>query len=103
MIDANARSGRMDKAEALFREMDAPDIITYSTLVKGYCSYGDIDKGFAVLRFQSAIEGRRISRKIYNLLHHLVGRYFVASSPDWLRCFPPPFSLQIWITLDGRS
>merc|ERR1719453_2822233 len=34
MIDANARSGRMDRADAIFREMDAPSNFTLSILVK---------------------------------------------------------------------
>merc|ERR1719261_319336 len=53
MLDANARTGKMDRADELFREMQAsgvsPDVITYSTLVKGYCQAGDIDKGYQVL------------------------------------------------------
>merc|ERR1719316_2539721 len=42
MLDAHARTGRMDRAEALLADMQAasacaPDVITYSTLIKGYC------------------------------------------------------------------
>merc|ERR1719421_2321968 len=44
----------MDRADELFRDMLAsgvtPDVITYSTLVKGYCQAGDIDQGFQVLK-----------------------------------------------------
>merc|ERR1719453_411960 len=43
----------MDRAGQLLEDMRSscvePDIITYSTLVKGYCLEGDIDRGFAVL------------------------------------------------------
>merc|ERR1719287_146803 len=41
MIDVNCRTGRMDRAEELFQDMKTfrvdPDVVTYSTLVKGYC------------------------------------------------------------------
>jgi len=48
------RCGSMDRVPALLEEMKAthvePDIITYSTLVKGYCLSGDVDRGFQVLQ-----------------------------------------------------
>merc|ERR1719213_405095 len=54
MIDACARCGIMDKVPALLEEMRAcsvePDIITYSTIVKGYCQSGDIGRAFEVLK-----------------------------------------------------
>merc|ERR550514_1783909 len=53
MIDACARCGCMDKVPPLLEEMQRdhvePDVITYSTLVKGYCNAGDVDKAFKVL------------------------------------------------------
>merc|ERR1719265_1716420 len=54
MIDACARHGIMDKVPPLLEEMKAgcvePDIITYSTIVKGYCQSGDIGRAFEVLK-----------------------------------------------------
>merc|ERR1719163_1723893 len=54
MIDACARCGSMDKVPPLLEEMKAgsvePDIITYSTIVKGYCLAGDVDRAFEVLK-----------------------------------------------------
>merc|ERR1719335_996497 len=53
MIDACARCGAMDKVPQLLEEMKQDhvelDVITYSTLVKGYCHSGDVDKAFQVL------------------------------------------------------
>jgi len=53
MIDACARCGSMDRVPALLEEMKKthvePDIITYSTIVKGYCFSGDVDRAFEVL------------------------------------------------------
>merc|ERR1719240_316164 len=44
----------MERVPALLEEMKQnqvePDIITYSTIVKGYCLSGDVDRGFAVLQ-----------------------------------------------------
>merc|ERR1719311_1788955 len=54
MIDACARCGAMDRVPELLQSMKQcsvePDIITYSTLVKGYCHSGDVDRGFEVLK-----------------------------------------------------
>merc|ERR1719262_922005 len=72
MIDGNARTGRMDRAEELFKDMQAsgisPDIITYSTLVKGYCMNGDIDKGFAVLKQMTSRGKHEPDEILYNSL-----------------------------------
>merc|ERR1719377_502889 len=43
----------MDRASGLLEDMREssvePDIITYSTIVKGYCMEGDVDRAFEVL------------------------------------------------------
>eukprot|EP01067_Filipodium_phascolosomae_P001540 Filipodium_phascolosomae@DN2007_c0_g1_i1.p1 len=48
LIDGCARVGAMDKACELLEEMTkraglSPDLITYSTIIKGYCMQGDIE------------------------------------------------------------
>merc|ERR1719378_1728314 len=72
MIDANARTGRMDRCDELFQQMQAvgvqPDIITFSTLVKGYCMDGDIDKGFAVLKDMTSRGKHEPDEILYNSL-----------------------------------
>jgi len=56
LIDACSRVGDMDAAASLFRDMVAecaPDLITYSTLIKGYCVRGELDEAmelFACMR-----------------------------------------------------
>merc|ERR1719453_2833365 len=110
MIDANARSGRMDRAEALFREMDAPDIITYSTLVKGYCMYGDIDKGFAVLKEMTAAGKQEPDEILYNsLLDGCAKQHRVDEALELVEDMhknhvrPSNFTLSILVKLLGRS
>merc|ERR1719321_768081 len=110
MIDANARSGRMDKAEALFREMYAPDIITYSTLVKGYCSYGDIDKGFAVLKEMTTAGKHEPDEILYNSLldgcakqHRVDEALALVEDMHKNHVRPSNFTLSILVKLLGRS
>merc|ERR1719498_104680 len=53
MLDACAKSSNMHRAVELLGDMRTsgvePDIITYSTIVKGYCASGDVDRAFSVL------------------------------------------------------
>merc|ERR1719265_2576440 len=54
MLDACAKCCAMCRAEHVLTVMRAaavqPDKITYSTIVKGHCAEGDIDKALAVLK-----------------------------------------------------
>merc|ERR1719373_1037055 len=53
LLDACAKACSMSKASQLLEDMGdsgaEPDIITYSTLVKGYCAEGDVDRAFHIL------------------------------------------------------
>merc|ERR1719197_165325 len=53
MLDACAKCCAMSKASMLLEDMREanvePDIITYSTIIKGYCLEGDVDRAFHVL------------------------------------------------------
>eukprot|EP00425_Heterocapsa_triquetra_P006374 CAMPEP_0195158130 /NCGR_PEP_ID=MMETSP0448-20130528/185509_1 /TAXON_ID=66468 /ORGANISM="Heterocapsa triquestra, Strain CCMP 448" /LENGTH=433 /DNA_ID=CAMNT_0040196925 /DNA_START=1 /DNA_END=1300 /DNA_ORIENTATION=- len=53
MLDACAKCCAMDRAAGLLEDMREscvePDIITYSTIIKGYCLEGDVDRAFHVL------------------------------------------------------
>merc|ERR550532_576334 len=53
MLDACAKCCAMSHASELLDDMKScsiePDIITYSTIVKGYCLEGDVDRAFHVL------------------------------------------------------
>ena len=47
----------MDGATSIFRDMGlkavTPDLITYSTLIKGHCTRGDLEKGLQLLGLRS--------------------------------------------------
>merc|ERR1719515_120482 len=53
LLDACARSGRMDQLPIILGDMKAgrvkPNVITYSTMLKGHCQNGNIQAGFAIL------------------------------------------------------
>merc|ERR1719152_1120248 len=110
MIDANARSGRMDRAEALFREMDAPDVVTYSTLVKGYCLSGDIDRGYQVLNEMVANGKHEPDEILYNSLldgcakqHRVDDALALVEDMHKNHVRPSNFTLSILVKLLGRS
>ena len=52
LIDTQARVGAMDKVSELVEMMEPsgcfPDAITYSTIVKGRCVKGDLDKAVEI-------------------------------------------------------
>merc|ERR1719476_1169539 len=54
LIDAQARVGAMEDVQVLLDHMEkenvAPDIVTFSTIAKGYCNRGDLDRAFAVFK-----------------------------------------------------
>merc|ERR1719158_346239 len=53
LIDACARCGRMENLTKILEDMKAanarPNVITYSTMLKGHCQNGNIQAGFAIL------------------------------------------------------
>jgi len=73
MLDACVKCGDLATAEGLLREMKAPestlepDLITFSTLLKGYCNIGELDKA---LQVAEAIKvcGLRCDELVYNTL-----------------------------------
>merc|ERR1719181_1809572 len=78
MLDAHARTGRMDRAEALFADMQAaascsPDVITYSTLIKGYCHAGEVDKAMGLLEEMKRLHVQP-SNYTLSILVKLLGR-----------------------------
>merc|ERR1719321_1219269 len=52
-MDACARCGRMEHLPKILDDMKTncikPNVITYSTMLKGHCQNGDIQAGFAIL------------------------------------------------------
>merc|ERR1719316_1277634 len=72
MIDACARCGAMDRAprllESMGKECVEPDLVTYSSLVKGYSLAGDVRRGFKVLEEMKS-SGKVLPDEImYNVL-----------------------------------
>jgi pentatricopeptide repeat protein len=73
IIDACVKSGDLETAESLLREITLPgsglepDLITFSTLLKGYCQIADLDKA---LQVAEAIKGSglRCDELVYNTL-----------------------------------
>merc|ERR1719393_103489 len=53
MIDACARCGRMERVSKILEDMKSrhikPNLITYSTMLKGHCQNGDVQTGFLIL------------------------------------------------------
>jgi len=73
IIDACIKCGDLATGEQLLREMTSPestlepDLITFSTLLKGYCHVGDIDRALQVAEAIKA-RGLRKDELVYNTL-----------------------------------
>jgi pentatricopeptide repeat protein len=73
MLDACVKGGDLATAETLLQEITAPssplepDLITFSTLVKGYCQMGDIDKALQITE-AIKLRGLRCDELVYNTL-----------------------------------
>merc|ERR550532_207288 len=73
IIDVCIKCADLQMAEDIFREMLAPqsnvppDLITYSTLLKGYCHVGNLDKALQVAETIKAC-GLKCDELVYNTL-----------------------------------
>jgi len=73
ILDACIKCGDLAQAEGLLREMTQsdssvePDLITFSTLLKGYCHIGDLDKALQVAESIKA-RGLNCDELVYNTL-----------------------------------
>lgn len=73
ILDAAVKCGDLATAESLLREMTAsgctfePDLITFSTLLKGYCHVNELDKALQVAEAIKA-RGLRCDELVYNTL-----------------------------------
>merc|ERR1719311_1585858 len=114
MIDACARCGIMDKVPPLLEEMKAgcvePDIITYSTIVKGYCQSGDVARAFEVLKEMKG-DGKYAPDEImYNSLLDGCAKQNLVQDALWLLedmkdsgVSPSNYTLSITVKLMGRA
>merc|ERR1719235_943961 len=114
MIDACARCGIMDKVPPLLEEMKLkcvePDIITYSTIVKGYCQSGDVGRAFEVLK-EMKNDGKYTPDEImYNSLLDGCAKQNLVKDALWLLedmkesgVSPSNYTLSITVKLMGRA
>jgi len=113
MIDANCRTGRMERAEQLFADLEttgSPDVVTYSTMVKGYCMSGDIDQGFKVLRKMLASNRCAPDEILFNSLldgcarqHRVEEALALVEDMHKHHVQPSNYTLSILVKLLGRS
>lgn len=74
MLNGLARCGMMHEVPELLKGMRdsdppvQPDIITYSTIVKGYCIAGDVDRAFALLDDMKKLGNVKPDEVLYNNL-----------------------------------
>merc|ERR1719440_921536 len=113
MLDACAKSFAMGRAEQVLKAMRAasvqPDIITYSTIVKGYCLEGDIDKALVVLKEMRADKMMQPDEITYNSFldgcakQHRVDEALAAlDEMQAASVSPPNYTLSILVKLLGR-
>jgi len=113
-IDACARCGAMDRAPALLDSMRQaglePDLVTYSTLVKGYSLAGDVERGFKVLKEMRAGGKLKPDEIMYNsLLDGCAREHRVDQALELLETMqgagiaPSNHTLSILVKLLGRA
>lgn len=79
LLDVCARSGEISRAEPLLKEMAVqgitPNIITYGTVIKAYCSANRLDQAFAVFSDMQANTDLHPDEVTYNTLLDGCARY----------------------------
>merc|ERR1719261_1260330 len=116
MLDACAKCGAMHRVPELLEDMKAmqpqiePDIITYSTIVKGYCMSGDVDKGFQVLQEMKRDGKHSPDEILYNSLldgcakqHRLDDALRLLDDMTDTNVIPSNYTLSILVKLLGRA
>merc|ERR1719482_407075 len=72
LIDACARCGRMEHLPKILEDMTTrgvkPNVITYSTMLKGHCQNGNIQAGFAILEQMKQDARLKPDEIVYNSL-----------------------------------
>jgi pentatricopeptide repeat protein len=74
MLNAMARCGMMHEVPQLLQDMQessppvVPDIVTYSTVIKGYCHSGDLDKALELLDHMKIVGDCQPDEVLYNSL-----------------------------------
>merc|ERR1719420_2342938 len=116
MLNAFAKCGDMHKVPKLLEDMKAatppvePDIVTYSTMVKGFCAAGDVDKGMQLLR-DMAEDGKLAPDEVmFNSLldgcarqHRLDDALRLLDNMKEAGVAPSNYTLSIMVKLLGRA
>merc|ERR1719498_1159229 len=72
IIDACARCSQMTCVDSLVRDMEkrgiAPNLITYSTVIKGYCQQRDLPSAFSTLAKLRSAPSLRPDGIVFNML-----------------------------------
>jgi len=113
LIDAQARCGCIDEitqiVSAMEKEGCKPDVITFSTIMKGYCVKGDLDKAYDVFR-STQKSGLVTDSIIYNTLLEGCARHNRPDLADHLvgdmeknKIAPSNFTLGILVKMYGRQ
>merc|ERR1719377_510141 len=104
----------MERVQNLLEDMKKanvePDIITYSTLVKGYCLSGDVDRAFQVLKEMKRDGKFSPDEILYNSLldgcakqHRVDEALKLLDDMRQSGVAPSNFTLSILVKLMGRS
>lgn len=112
LIDAQARCGCIDEITQIVTAMEKdgckPDVITFSTIMKGYCVKGDLDKAYDVFR-STQESGLVTDAIIYNTLLDGCLRHNRPDLADQLiidmeknNITPSNFTLGILVKMYGR-
>jgi pentatricopeptide repeat protein len=116
LLNAFARCGSMHRVPAVLNDMKnatpsvEPDIVTFSTIVKGYCMSGDVDKAFQLLKemeddgkyapdevmFNSLLDGCAKQHRLESALKLLEDMRSAGVAPS-------NYTLSILVKLLGRS
>eukprot|EP00933_Yihiella_yeosuensis_P054377 TRINITY_DN527_c0_g1_i1.p1 TRINITY_DN527_c0_g1~~TRINITY_DN527_c0_g1_i1.p1 ORF type:complete len:852 (+),score=156.48 TRINITY_DN527_c0_g1_i1:101-2656(+) len=74
ILNSSALCGQMENVPKLLADMKAhdppilPDVITYSTIIKGYCLSGQLDKGLDLMKEMKETAGLQPDEVMYNSL-----------------------------------
>jgi pentatricopeptide repeat protein len=114
MLDACAKCCAMSRASELLEDMKEscvePDIITYSTIVKGYCLEGDVDRAFCVLEDMKGDEKLAPDEIMYNSIldgcakqHRIEDALKVLEEMKSTGVVPSNYTLSILVKLLGHA
>merc|ERR1719321_933524 len=114
MLDACAKCCAMSHASDLLEDMREscvePDIITYSTIVKGYCLEGDVDRAFSVLEDMKSDDKFAPDEIMYNSIldgcakqHRVDDALKLLDEMKSTGVIPSNYTLSILVKLLGHS